>query len=211
MLRRVMISDELRLLFVHVQKTGGTTIDKRLAAVVPDARRIPRFNRHAGLRGLLREEPGLSTYWTFGFVRNPWARMLSWYRMVERFRVAAERGSVREQERLATHEFLAGAAASCPDFETFVMTGTTDWPRLRKPQVRYLESPSRRADFIGRQETLDTDLRQVFERFGLPWEPMESVNVDLGRPDYREVYTEATRRRVEELFAPDIEAFGYEF
>ncbi len=91
------------------------------------------------------------------------------------------------------------------------MEGPDTWPRLRMPQVRYLTSRTRRADFIGRQETLEADLRAVFARLELPWEPLASVNVDKSRPDYREVYTDPMRRRIEELFAKDIAAFDYSF
>ena len=37
------------------------------------------------------------------------------------------------------------------------------------------------------------------------------MNIDPGRPDYREVYTEKTRRRVAELFEADLREYGYEF
>ena len=85
----MLISDSHRFLFVHVQKTGGSTIDNGLTAALGDVRRIPAANRHAPLDRLLQLEPGLADYWTAGFVRNPWARMLSWWRMMERFRDGA--------------------------------------------------------------------------------------------------------------------------
>ncbi|MEQ4549474.1 sulfotransferase family 2 domain-containing protein [Nocardioides kribbensis] len=82
----MVISDSARLLFVHVQKTGGSTIQRALEPALPDARQVKGIDRHAMLGGILRAEPDLTPYWTVGFVRNPWARMLSWFRMVERFR-----------------------------------------------------------------------------------------------------------------------------
>src|SRR5262249_47753630 len=87
--------------------------------------------------------------------------------------------------------------------------GPEQWVRLRTPQVRYLTRKTRRADFIGRQETLEADLRAIFARLELPWEPLQSVNVDRSRPDYRELYTDPMRQRVEDLFAKDIAAFDY--
>jgi hypothetical protein len=91
------------------------------------------------------------------------------------------------------------------------MKGPDQWARLRTPQVRYLTSKTRRADFIGRQESLEADLRAIFARLELPWEPLQSVNVDKRRPDYHELYTDPMRRRIEELFAKDIAAFDYSF
>jgi predicted aminopeptidase len=91
------------------------------------------------------------------------------------------------------------------------MEGLERWPRLRTPQVRYVTSKTRRADFVGRQESLEADLRAVFARLDLPWEPLKSVNIDRERPDYREVYTDPMRRKVETLFQRDIHTFDYSF
>jgi hypothetical protein len=207
----MVISDAQKLLFVHVQKTGGSTIDNRLDAVLPDTRHVPGIDRHATLGQILTAEPELAAYWTVGFVRNPWARMLSWFRMVERFKGRAEKGRRGADMFLKKNKFIKGVADSCPDFESFIMTAPDQWVRLRTPQIKYLTSTTRRADFIGRQETLEADLRAVFARLELPWEPLESVNVDRSRPDYREVYTEPMRKRVEEIFARDLAAFDYKF
>jgi hypothetical protein len=207
----MVISDGHRLLFVHVQKTGGSTIANRLHDVLPDARRLPRLDKHTRLGKILQAEPALASYWTVGFVRNPFARLLSWYRMVERFKRQARRGRPGAERFLTHNDFLKSVAESCPDFESFIMRGTEDWPRLRLPQVDYLTSRTRRADFIGRQESLEADLRAMFARLDLPWEPLRSVNVDKSRPDYREMYTDPMRLRVEELFAKDIAAFDYSF
>jgi hypothetical protein len=207
----MVISDAHRLLFVHVQKTGGSTIDNRLDDVLPDARHLSGLDRHATLGQILNAEPELSAYWTVGFVRNPWARMLSWFRMVERFKERAGKGRRGADAFLKKNQFIKGVADSCPDFESFILKGTEQWPRLRTPQVRYLTSQTRRADLIGRQETLEADLRAVFARLELPWEPLQSVNVDKKRPDYREFYTDPMRQRVEEIFARDITVFDYKF
>jgi hypothetical protein len=207
----MVISDAHRFLFVHVQKTGGSTIDNRLDEVMPDTRKIKGIDRHATLGQILEAEPALAGYWTVGFVRNPWARLLSWFRMVERFKERAELHEKGAEAFRGKNYFIRSIAETCPDFETFVMKGTAEWPRLRTPQVRYLTSRTRRADFVGRQETLEADLRAVLARLDLPWEPLQSVNVDHRRPDYREVYTEPMRKRVADLFAKDLAAFDYSF
>lgn len=211
----MLISDSHRFLFVHVQKTGGSTIDNNLSASLGDVRRIAEAHRHAPLERLLQLEPGLADYWTAGFVRNPWARMLSWWRMVERFRDGAERGVERYLDHLQRNRFVAGIIEQHPDFESFVLHATEEHPRLRKPQVEFMNAPGfgqgRSADFVGRQETLEDDLRVIYDHLGLEWVELQSVNIDPGRPDYRDVYTPATRDRIAELFAADLAAYGYEF
>lgn len=208
----MVISDAQRFLFVHVQKTGGSTIDKRLDDVLPDARGVKGVERHATLGKILEAEPGLSSYWIVGYVRNPFARLLSWYRMVERLEDRAAKGRRGSQKFFERKSFIKSVSEDYPDFESFILKGTEEWPRLRTPQVSYLTATGgRRADFVGRQESLEADLRAVFARFELAWEPLQSVNVDHQRPDYREVYTPPMRRRVEELFARDLAAFDYSY
>jgi len=207
----MLISDQHRFLFVHVQKTGGSTIDNNLSASLGDVRRIKEAHRHAPLDRLLQLEPGLADYWTAGFVRNPWARMLSWWRMVERFRDGAERGVERYLDHLSRNRFVAGIIEKHPDFESFILEATEEHPRLRKPQVEFMNAEGRSADFVGRQESLEDDLHAIYDHLGLAWVELQSVNIDPGRPDYRDVYTPATRDRIADLFAADLAAYGYEF
>lgn len=207
----MMISDSRRLLFVHVQKTGGSTIDNGLTAALGDVRRIAAAQRHAPLTRLLELEPDLASYWIVGFVRNPWSRLLSWYRMMERFRIGADSGNERHVQHLARNEFIRGVLEASPDFEAFILHALEAFPRLHTPQSDYLFTSTRRADFVGRQESLEQDLRAVYARLDLPWVELESVNIDPGRPDYREHYTDAMRRKVSELYARDIAGFAYDF
>ncbi len=207
----MLISDTHRFLFVHVQKTGGSTIDNNLTASLGDVRRIREAHRHAPLEQLLRLEPELADYWTAGFVRNPWSRMVSWWRMVERFRDGAERGVERYLDHLSRNTFVAGIIEDHPDFESFILEATDQHPRLRKPQVEFMVAADRQADFVGRQESLEDDLRTIYDHLGLAWVELQSVNIDPGRPDYHAVYTAASRDKVAELFAADVAAYGYDF
>ena len=207
----MLISDQHRFLFVHVQKTGGSTIDNNLSASLGDVRRIKEAHRHAPLGRLLQLEPGLADYWTAGFVRNPWARMLSWWRMVERFRDGAERGVERYLDHLSRNKFVADIVENDPDFESFVFEATERHPRLRKPQVEFMVATGRQADFVGRQESLEDDLHTIYDHLGLAWVELQSVNIDPGRPDYHDVYTPVTRDRIAELYAADLAAYDYEF
>ncbi|WP_168929575.1 sulfotransferase family 2 domain-containing protein [Nocardioides sp. GY 10127] len=212
----MIISDHAGLLFVHVQQTGGAAVAARLGELLPDARSLPGVDRHATLGQLLRAEPGLASYWTFGLVRNPWARAWSWYRHVERVRTAARPdagadasaspGEATERRQ----QFLVEVGETCPDFESFVMRGLGEYQRLQTPQLRYLTTRGRRADLIGRQETLEADLRAAVARLGLPWTPLPERPAEDPEA-YRPAYTEAMRRRVEAVFARDVATFGYEF
>jgi hypothetical protein len=209
----VIVSDSTRVLFVHVQKTGGLTVQELLREGLPDAAPVQGLGggRHARLGAALKARPELADYFIFGFVRNPWARMYSWYAMVQRRRESVAAGNEFIAEKLGRNHFWAKVMTDFPDFESFVLEGPEQVKRLRTPQVRYLKARGRRADFIGRTESLEDDVRDVFGRIGLP-APAELPHNNAGPPDdYRRHYTDTARDRVAELFAEDIRAFGYTF
>ena len=95
-----------------------------------------------------------------------------------------------------------------------MLHATEEHPRLRKPQVEYMNAPGRqRAQRRLRRPPGDARGRpaRVYDHLGLEWVELPSVNIDPGRPDYHDVYTPVTRDRVAELFAADLAAYGYEF
>ena len=124
---------------MHVQKTGGNTVRGMLNDVLPDPRN-PRGDlpKHAHLGGILKAEPGLADYYVFGFVRNPWSRLVSWWSMIQDAKVNAEAGNEGAVERLRTNRFMRVVATSYDTFDEFVLRGPDDLPRLGTPQLRYL-------------------------------------------------------------------------
>ncbi len=208
-----MVSPSRRALFVHVQKTGGLTVENVLRAGLPDAQKVTGLPgaKHARLRAALRQHPEFAAFWTFGFVRNPWARMWSWYSMIERRREAAEGGNEWIGARIERNAFWSGVLAEIDDFEAFVLKGPDLFPRLRVPQVTYLHAKGRAADFIGRTESFASDLATVCAHLDIaaPQAPPRR-NAGPGG-DWRSQYTSTMRQRVAELYEPDVRAFGYEF
>ncbi|MCW2764696.1 MAG: Sulfotransferase family protein, partial [Nocardioides sp.] len=55
--------------------------------------------RHSPLELILAREPELTQYWIFGFVRNPWDRMVSWWSMIENWRNYNERKGLTIEDR----------------------------------------------------------------------------------------------------------------
>ncbi|MEO5851735.1 MAG: sulfotransferase family 2 domain-containing protein [Nocardioides sp.] len=207
----MLISDTHQLVFVHVQKTGGVTVGQVLEEAVPDVRRWPeRGVKHATLSQLLDAEPAYASYWTFAFVRNPWSRLVSWWSMVERFDELARQGVERAQARFDNNAFLR-TSREYADFEAFVMQGPEELERLRTPQLTYLSSDKKTVDFVGRTESFRADLGHVFDHLGVAF-PSELPHRNKSpHAHYTTYYSAASRERVAALFAPDIEAFGYEF
>lgn len=209
----MIVSRDKRMLFVHVQKTGGSTVETVLRNTIPDAESVSGLpgSRHARLRAALREHPDYREFWTFGFVRNPWARMWSWYSMIERRGQTAKQGNERVRLRVERSDFWSSVLAEIPDFEAFVLKGPDRFPRLHVPQITYLRAKGRTADFIGRTERLDADLAVACEHIGIP-APVAVPRHNAGPGgDWRAHYTPEMRQRVADLYALDLRMFGYEF
>ncbi|MGH9326231.1 MAG: sulfotransferase family 2 domain-containing protein [Terriglobia bacterium] len=206
-----MISHEHRCIFVHVPRTGGTSIED---VIWPGDRSeaqlwmgcVSRYHNKyqtGGLQHLLarqiRQEVGASVfddYFKFAFVRNPWDKAVS------QFSYMAQRPDLRE---------LIGMAADVTFAEylrAIQLHLHVQWER----QVEFLrdENGECMVDFVGRFESIRQDARFIFEQIGVSCEELPRENPSCHR-NYREYFDGETRERVRQLYAEDIEVFGYEF
>jgi hypothetical protein len=204
----MLICDAPRFLFVHVQRTGGTTLD----AVLRDA--LPSAHRYLGTHDFAtraRKELGLSFggYFKFAFVRNPWDRLVSWYEMI------VQRSREPGAYQLALWRYLNDNASSFDDFIercTGVIQDVDGDKSFVFQQHQYLCDEEGRllVDFVGRFERYEEDAKAILRRLGLAHLELPKLNASVHR-DYREYYTPKTQAIVAERFARDIALFGYQF
>ena len=212
----MIVSHPARVLFVHVQKTGGSTVQSVLLDRLPGAEKLAGLPgaKHAHLAAALERQPELAAYWTFGFVRNPWARLWSWWSMIDRRQGQRDEGHAWATRRIDSNAFWSGVL-ELGSFEAFVLEGPERFERLRTPQLDYLRAGDRRADLIGRTESFGADLARACDRLGVdspPEAPRRNADRSGGPSgSYRDHYTPAMRDRVAELYADDVDEFGYEF
>ena len=118
----MMISDSRRLLFVHVQKTGGSTIDNGLTAALGDVRRIAAAQRHAPLARLLELEPGprvpTGSSGSCATRGHDCCRGTGWWSGSGSARPPATSATCSTSQR---NDFIRGVLETAPDFEAFVM------------------------------------------------------------------------------------------
>ncbi len=104
------------------------------------------------------------------------------------------------------------AAATYSRFEEFVLRGTEELPPARAAAGALPARP--RAGVVRRlrrrTETFAEDLAEVERRLGGDPTPVPHRNRSP-HGSYRDYYTPATRDRVAEVYADDLEAFGYTF
>lgn len=209
-----------KLLFVHIAKTGGTSVR---AALKPYQRRHPlftlqflasrmshlcghrigcKFPRHAKLVAAQEMLPRelFEALFKFGFVRNPWDLQVSSFHHVRKERPEA--------------------IAHVEDFAAFLrFKFRTERPFIfhldicAEPQIHYLKGTNGRlaVDFVGRYENLQADFDTICDRGGLPRQTLPHKRKAESRERYRRYYSEEDAALVAEVFAEDIAEFGYEF
>jgi chondroitin 4-sulfotransferase 11 len=78
----VLVSDSRKLVFIHVQKIGGSTVSRLLKENVPDIYSAGARHEFA-IQGMKKLEDWDYCF-KFAFVRNPWDQLVSWYSMLIR-------------------------------------------------------------------------------------------------------------------------------
>jgi hypothetical protein len=207
------VSDARRVLFVHIPKTGGSTIDHLFDHEIPDTRKVKGSRRHWTYAQIIEQEPALSGYWSVGFVRNPWARMVSWWSMGNDVHARAEAGKPRAMRNVSRHpEIWEPFARYRGNFRSFVLEGTREVPRFGQAQLAWLtDADGTLVDFVGQVENFVTDVNVVREHLGLEPVPDQLRKNQSSHGHYSEYYDDELRDRVAEVFAPDIERFEYTF
>jgi hypothetical protein len=202
------VSDSSRVLFVHVPKSAGSTIDRMFEKEVVDQRKVEGRARHAPYTRLVQAEPELADYWSFGFVRNPWSRLVSWWSMLVDIFEKADAGYQPAIDRIARFpEVWHTEGEYRHDFSRFVLEATEVIPKLARPQAVTLNGVS----FIGRVENYDDDLAVVREKLGLPQLQRVPRHNKSKHGHYSEYFNDETRKKVEEVYGRDIETYGYTF
>lgn len=197
-----VVNHSSKLIFIHIPKTGGSSIE-RLAFVGGKG--------HDTLAEIKRRTPPeiYQTYFKFGIVRNPWARLVSAYCYFEQmtifhkwYRVPANRITRRRIK----------AYLSCTDFlERFQLSDFCGDIHFI-PQHRFVkvEEGSVGLDFVGRLEQLEDDWRKICERIGHQYAPLPHKNSTNHR-DYRSYYNDKTAEHIAKQYEEDIKLFGYRF
>lgn len=203
----MLISEKYKFIFIHIQKTGGTSLMDVLAREVPDLK--PLCFKHDGAKeGILKlGENEWKKYYKFAIVRNPWDRLVSWYSMIINTpeKVAKLREYARNNAR-NFEEFLLNCTSDISDFD-----GTQSFV---KNQLDYLLDSQGKlsVDYIGRFEDLEKSCNLFIEKIGLGRKiNLPHVNHSSTHLHYSTYYTEKTRNIAKERFSKDIDYFKYEF
>ena len=216
----MLLAPHRGFLFVHIPKTGGTSVRaalkraqrreplypamwlcKRLDHLTGHriAAKLPRHASVVAAKEMLPEEL-FRRLFKFAFVRNPWdLQVSSWHHLR------------RERPHL-----LAGV----PDFESFIKWKLDP----ERPYQFHLDTSIRpqweflvdlrgewAVDLVGRYEHLADDYDRACGSIGIRPPRLPERRRARDREDYRRYYDTALAERVGEWFARDAASFGYRF
>ncbi len=217
----MVISHRFRFLYVHIAKTGGTSVRASLRKLQwrdpmyalqlicsrldhlsghRIAAKLPRHSKIVAAAEMLPYDYFESLF-KFAFVRNPWDLQVSSYHHLK-----------RERPHL-----LAGQE----DFESFLrwkLNPERPWQYHIDTsitlQTDYLVDLRGKllVDFLGHYESLHDDWATICSRLKIGTRELPHKRKATDRTsDYRSYYSDATAELVAKHFARDIEMLGYRF
>lgn len=205
---RKIISDRHRFIAVTIPKAGSTSLIRALyrAPVVDLQTRI----LEGALEEIRNSRPILQSYFTFGFVRNPWDRVVSCYYDKIRNVNFNHRVHIIEQHRGLSPEMTFS------DFVSWLVSaegGDDKADRHWLSQHRFFTDQTGRVlcDFVGRMERFADDFNDVCARLELPEMKIPHSHRSKRTANYREYYTARDQNLVAQRYRRDIELFDYEF
>ena len=210
-----IVSSAHNFVFVHVYQTAGTSISEilkrygdippRLDGCLRNCRWINESGLHIGkfhffcnhasaadIRGELGAHR-FDTMFSFGFVRNPWSRLVSLYHYKS---AANDRSGCRFELRFA--DWIAQLAHDQPPIP---------------PQTRFLFSSTgeQLVSYIGRFETLPEDLDYIGDKIGISFACLGHLNTTQHGHLPGLLRSAHRGNRTTPFSRSDIERFGYAF
>ena len=174
-------------IFISVPKTGTKSIHAAL--------QTGRTWHHIPASETRAAVDNWEAYFTFGFVRNPFDRLVSWYFFQK------QDGSHRLYD--AFESFEHWVKAGCP--EHWTATGGPN-PLLQYPF--FMADDTIIVDFIGRYERLEEDFWYVCQQIGRPTLRLPHINPSRHAP-YHTYYDAEMIDIVRTRFARDLALFEY--
>lgn len=194
-----MISNKYKCIFVEVPKTGSTSIRRTIGFskkphmnIKEIQKELTEINKVFSGNGPVIE---FLDYFKFGFVRNPWDRVVSLYNRQE---------GTMMSENMSFSNFVDWITHS---------SDTSIYPSKHKNQLDWFldEDNQVAVDFIGRFERINEDWEIISKKINMN-SKLEHHKINIkNQKHYTEYYSPKTMNIIGEKFKVDIEYFDYKY
>lgn len=170
---------EQKMLFIHIPKTGGTSVRDWLESNVMYAKRAKPKHAKPEIFSQLEYDQ------YFTVVRNPYARLLSWYTYHFTYNISKEN----------FNDWLLNIDKT-PSLKDAIWWTQKSYVALGNP-------------IILKTENLNEDFKQIQNIVGIHKEL--PYNNTSSKVNYKEFYNNTSKKFVEDFYAEDLEYFDYTF
>lgn len=178
----MLISHKHKFIFIHIQKTAGTSISSALNPFCEES--YPSLKHWSAAE--IKEKFGSdiwNEYFKFTFIRNPYERLLSWYNMID-----------KNRWRPNSNLFQSHIKKNIHSFSEFIMEDNhfidiNKFPQQRISQFKII-SENRRViiDFVGRYENLNEDFNYICKKLNIAQTILPHIN-KFDHDHYMNYYT----------------------
>jgi len=185
--------DNLDYVFIHITKTGGTSITEVVGRV---------FRKHLTVKEVIKYigRKKWDNAYTFTVVRNPWAKVVSQYK----FRTKTNKSKMKEKP-ITFKNWVIKVFKENDEYYYNCR------PLIFAPQVDWLKNNEGIIDIdkILQFENLSEEFSEVAEHIGIDSD-LPHLN-STKKSKYQDYYDEETKKIVANWFWEDIETFDYKF
>ena len=191
-------SDLKKFIFIHIPKTGGTSVKKYLYEYANKDQLLFNGDKVIDLNNWHPHEPmnyqdyiTYKAYLKFTFVRNPWARHASLWKFLH----------ARKDPHGGYMWFTQYIQAVCKG-QLIYSRNQSDY---------FTDNGWVMIDYVGRFEAFEEDFKEILEKLNIPfYKPMPHIK-DQGDYDYHDMYTNEIKDLIYKHCMVDIKQFKYEF
>lgn len=234
-----MLSTENKFIYVHIPKTGGTSIEEALLEnIAPRCyinNRNTMFKKYFPIQGhsFAREYEIADDMFVFTFVRNPWDKLVSEYfymkqttrldKIIKQF----HKTKFKRKHTNKSTDWLTPVVETInfnktyPTFKHFIMklfevsykSYSCDTIYHYEKQIEFImdvDKTTSLVNFIGRFEHLQQDYNYICEMLDLPKTKLPHLNRSRHN-DFRTYYDDEMKQQVLRYYNDDIKTFGYHF
>ncbi|MCW1327289.1 sulfotransferase family protein [Campylobacter jejuni] len=193
--------DKYKCIFIHVPKVAGTSIERVI------------FQTNTWLVGHVKaidyinlDKDRFNSYFSFGFVRNPYDRVVSAYYYLK------NSGGNTYDEKWAKENIY-----KYNSFEEFVLNFQNDNEQIKilnwqhfTPQYKYLCDDNKNilVNFIGKFENINDDFNEILSILNIK---RTLVHTNKSKHlDYKNYYNNKTYAIIREIYKDDFEIFDYD-